>query len=92
MKNRQAVWAVNKTSVFFLRINMTATYLYADEPVYRLGKIMKLEKDNGIKPLYRKKAWHMEFQLYIGIWKVHLLKQSIQRGCMYLNVGKLVDL
>lgn len=39
-------------------MNMTTTYFYADEPVYPLEcvKIMTLGKDNGIKPLYRKKC------------------------------------
>lgn len=75
-------------------MNTTTTYLYAYEPIYPLedGKIMKLEKDNGISPFIERSEWHMEFQLYIRIWEVQLLKQSSQTGHMYISAGKLLDL
>lgn len=57
--NRQGVWAVNKMGIPFSFLNNTITiYLYAYEPICPLeaGKIMKLEKDNGINPFYRKEC------------------------------------
>lgn len=75
-------------------MNTTTTYLYAYKPIYPLedGKVMKLEKDNGISLFIERSEWHTEFQLYIRIREVQLLKQSSQTGHMYINTGKLLDL